>query len=180
MPQEVPIQALPGLTEAVASVVRKAPYVEPRYVNDGDEVWIPWTSPEYPRRGLKCIVACAAGNHARVVNEKSVVPASRVTRIQHRPEGCMSNQYFIVTSDDRGRANIDGPFPEAEVLKRITPASAEVDGEDTYYGVGLQFLKELPDFSKTHDGENPIVIIKGEIIVPKAVQIATKFELPRK
>lgn len=67
---ESPVQALPGLAEAVASYSKEKIYVEPRYLNDGEEVWIPFTTPEHPRRGLKCIVACAAGNHARVVNEK--------------------------------------------------------------------------------------------------------------
>ena len=44
-------------------------FITPRYVHDGDLVWIPWPTPEKPRQGARVRVVCAAGNHARVVNE---------------------------------------------------------------------------------------------------------------
>lgn len=43
-------------------------YAAPRYVNEGDRVLIPWTSPEHPRRSLWVTVEKAAGYHAYVVN----------------------------------------------------------------------------------------------------------------
>lgn len=44
-------------------------YTAPRFVNNGDRVLIPWPAPDKPRQGLWVRVACAAGYHARVVNE---------------------------------------------------------------------------------------------------------------
>lgn len=41
----------------------------PSYVDDGMEVWIRWRRTETGTSLLKCTVACAAGNHVRVVNE---------------------------------------------------------------------------------------------------------------
>jgi hypothetical protein len=40
----------------------------PPYVNDGMKVIAPYNN-KGKRTGLLCVVACAAGNHARVVNE---------------------------------------------------------------------------------------------------------------
>lgn len=44
-------------------------YEPARFANDGDTVLIPWPTPDKPRAGLRCKVACAAGTHVRVVNE---------------------------------------------------------------------------------------------------------------
>ncbi len=51
-------------------------YVEPRWVEEGMSVWLPW-NPETNKPGrsmtgtaLHCTVAVAAGYHARVVNAK--------------------------------------------------------------------------------------------------------------
>ena len=67
MASESVVRALPGVREMVA----KPRYVEPRWCEDGMEVIAPFRLPEDPRvNGVICRVACAAGNHARVVNEK--------------------------------------------------------------------------------------------------------------
>jgi len=42
-------------------------YSEPAWVEDGMTVWLPWNREK--GSALRCKVACAAGNHARVVNE---------------------------------------------------------------------------------------------------------------
>lgn len=52
----------------VPAVIEKRYYSEPAWLNDGDEVWLPWDREK--GSALRCKVACAAGNHARVVNEK--------------------------------------------------------------------------------------------------------------
>jgi hypothetical protein len=44
-------------------------YVPPRYVNDGEYVWIAWPTKDKPRQGARVRVACAAGTSARVVSE---------------------------------------------------------------------------------------------------------------
>jgi hypothetical protein len=51
------------------SLVVNDEWCVPRFVFDGERVVAPYTH-EGKRGGLWCVVACAAGNHARVVNEK--------------------------------------------------------------------------------------------------------------
>lgn len=77
--------------------------------------------------------------------------------------------YFILSTSVDG-SGFDGPLTEGEVLKRITPSK---NGE-TYYG-HQKFLKSVPDLNSSKDG---ILIIKGEIIVPKATEVVTKMTLP--
>lgn len=42
-------------------------FLRPLYVNEGDVVVAPWSKKNV---GIRCVVACAAGQHARVVNVK--------------------------------------------------------------------------------------------------------------
>lgn len=44
---------------------------EPRWLSDGDTVWLPFEVNDETGRIMawRCKVECAAGNHARVVNE---------------------------------------------------------------------------------------------------------------
>lgn len=41
---------------------------EPRWLSDGQDVWLPveYFSETGKMRVIKCVVACAAGNHARI------------------------------------------------------------------------------------------------------------------
>ncbi len=93
----------------------------------------------------------------------------------------MNNGYFIVTSGEDG-TSIDGPFTKEQLLKRITPDPKEEGG--TYYGRSLKFLDTVPSSDKGHwdefdmdDDERPILIIRGDIIVPKPVKVATSYDL---
>ena len=43
-------------------------YIAPTHVFDGERVIAPY--PPKPGVGVRCVVACAAGYYARVVNEK--------------------------------------------------------------------------------------------------------------
>jgi len=84
----------------------------------------------------------------------------------------MDNDYFIVRSGEDG-TSIEGPLTESEVLKRI-------EGRETYYGSNLTFLSEIPENDKGYwdtRHSNPILIIKGEIIVPGAVRVIEKYTL---
>ena len=83
--------------------------------------------------------------------------------------------YFLLHSGEDGISIT--PFKdETELLQRIIP---DEDG-DTYYGGNLVFLDRI----SCNDGyfydcpENSILIIKGEIVVPKAVQTVIRYELP--
>ena len=61
-----------------------------------------------------------------------------------------------------------------ELLKRITPN----EYGETDYGKDLIFLDKIPENDKGcwyGVPENSILIIKGKIIKPKAVKVATKF-----
>lgn len=42
-------------------------FVRPSYVNEGDVVVAPWRERNV---GIRCVVACAAGQHARVMNAR--------------------------------------------------------------------------------------------------------------
>lgn len=82
--------------------------------------------------------------------------------------------YFIVRSGEDG-TNIER-VTEEELLKRITP---DADGY-TWYGEGLTFLPQVPQSDKgcwmTRE-ENPLLVIKGEIIVPRATEVVTKYRV---
>lgn len=78
--------------------------------------------------------------------------------------------YFILRTCDDG-PSFKGPLTEDEVLKRITPNK---DGE-TYYGPNLKFVTSVPDLDSS---EKAILIIRGEIIVPKVAEVVTKMALP--
>lgn len=82
--------------------------------------------------------------------------------------------YFILTSGEDG-TSIE-QVSEAELLKRITP---DKDG-DTYYGGDISFLNRIPPDHKGCWGGVPdgaVLIIKGEIIQPKAKAVAMRYEL---
>jgi hypothetical protein len=83
--------------------------------------------------------------------------------------------YFILTSGEDGTdiSLVD----EAELLKRITP---DKHGE-TYYGSDITFLSGVPrnDKGSWYDvPEGSVLIIRGEIVVPKTKAVAVKYELP--
>lgn len=93
----------------------------------------------------------------------------------------MSEGYFIVTSGEDG-TSIDGPFTKEKLLERITPDETE-EGY-TYYGRFLKFLDTVPSSDKGHwdefnidDEERPILIIRGNIVVPKAVKVAASYDV---
>lgn len=82
--------------------------------------------------------------------------------------------YFILTSGEDG-TRVE-QVAHSELLRRITPNAA---GE-TYYGCKpITFLNRIPDSDKgcwmAPDGS--VLIIKGEIAVPKVIQAATRYEI---
>lgn len=82
--------------------------------------------------------------------------------------------YFILTSGEDG-TTIE-QVTEDELKKRITP---DKDG-DTYYGSKLEFLGKVPKNDKGcwyGVSESAMLIIKGEIVQPKAVAVAVKYDL---
>lgn len=82
--------------------------------------------------------------------------------------------YFLIKSDEDGTEIVQ--LEAEELLKRITPD----ENGDTYYGSGLEFLDKVPNSDKgcwMDMSENAMLIIKGEIIKPKKIQVVSKYEL---
>jgi len=85
----------------------------------------------------------------------------------------MENEtYFVITSGDDGIHIVT--LPKHEIEKRIT---------EQYYGSDALLLDKLPlidngYFSIPGKGDQtPVLIIKGEIVVPKPVEKVTRYEL---
>ena len=89
--------------------------------------------------------------------------------------------YFIITSGEGGIV-IKGPMSAEELLKRITPDEDEEE-EDSI------FLDKVPDFDSGYfsfpgktPGEaqdlNPVLIIKGSIVVPQPKKVVATYALP--
>lgn len=84
--------------------------------------------------------------------------------------------YFILRSGEDG-TRIEA-VTEEQLLKRITP---DKDGH-TDYGSDIKFLGKVPESDRgcwMGVPDAAILIIKGEIVIPKEKTIATKYELPK-
>ncbi len=85
----------------------------------------------------------------------------------------MDKKYFILHSGEDG-VSVEH-VSEKDMLAAITP------NEDgcTDYGEQVNFLTEMPSEFKGNweADQNSILIIKGEIVIPKPIKVVTKFEL---
>jgi len=77
----------------------------------------------------------------------------------------MTETYFVFSQRDKGGCHTD-PMDKDKLQRELGPG-----GE--YHGRPI--LSEMPDWDYVDDG---IVIIKGEIIVPTAVQTVTEYQIP--
>ena len=84
-------------------------------------------------------------------------------------------EYFVLRSDE-DETKIDGPFTKTELLNRITPDDEGV----TWYGETLKFTARIPE----SDGGcwiapegTAIIIIKGRIVIPRAVKQIVKIDV---
>jgi hypothetical protein len=74
--------------------------------------------------------------------------------------------YFIIWSGESG-IDIKGPLTEAEALRWLSPDSV--------------FADEVPPIDDGHfavRGEPPILLLKGRIVIPHKIQVATKLRMP--
>lgn len=74
------------------------------------------------------------------------------------------NDYFIFFHNENASWGVDGPFDEEEVSKRLS---------ENHYG-DLKIQKDPEDITSETTG---ILVIKGEVIIPKPVQTVTKYKL---
>ena len=80
------------------------------------------------------------------------------------------NKYFVLT-------NSDGDIYIQEVDKSVLETRLEQD----YYGSGRHIVGGIAvggNLLNERLGDDEILIIKGEIVVPTAKEVAVKFELP--
>lgn len=76
-------------------------------------------------------------------------------------------KYFILNQNENG-LSVSGPFSKQEVLKSL---------EENYFGNNVKIHSEMPEFVDGFMVENGLVIIEGSVVVPKAKEVVTKFEL---
>jgi hypothetical protein len=73
--------------------------------------------------------------------------------------------YFIIYSTEDTALGIDGPLSKEEVLKRY---------QERYYG-NIPVQDNVPDLGYYSGGG--MMIICGDVVIPKAVNVVTKYEL---
>jgi len=94
----------------------------------------------------------------------------------------MAVGYFIITGDP---IRIEGPMSWRELEKQILPDPKNEGWTPAKDG----FFAKVPEQSEgyfeeydgkriNHDEESRVLIIKGEIVVPKPAAVITKFEEP--
>lgn len=76
----------------------------------------------------------------------------------------MEKNYFIFYHNENASWGVDGPMSEKEVRSRL---------DEKHYGD----LKIESDPEKVDENGIGLVIIKGEIIIPKPVEVVTKYSL---
>lgn len=72
--------------------------------------------------------------------------------------------YFIFFHNENASWGVDGPFTEEEVSKRLS---------EQHYG-DLKIQKDSEEINSDSTG---ILVIKGEIIIPKPVETVTRYKL---
>ena len=80
-------------------------------------------------------------------------------------------QFFIVYGDEDG-GHVDGPFPEVELLRRISP-DMEDEGVN-WYGRN-KFLDYIYNFDTWP--EDAMTIIEGKIILPNIKRVVREYEI---
>ena len=96
--------------------------------------------------------------------------------LSYLSKGRVTEMYFWITS---GECGTTVHMLNAEQLYRSLQATVKEDEgvKDEYQ---TRFLDAIPPNEKGHwtVGGTPVVIIKGEIVVPKATKIVKEYELP--
>ena len=83
--------------------------------------------------------------------------------------------YFLIHSGEDGLSIKS--MKKEELLHLITPD----EHGDTWYGKDLTFLNKIPECENGYFYNVPdkgFVIISGKIVVPKPLNVVTKYELP--
>lgn len=79
------------------------------------------------------------------------------------------NWYFMVTVSDDGDVRMDGPMSSEKLRVELEQLSSDT-------GKSVEFATEAPP-ELTMLG-NKVLVIKGEIVRPQPVQVATSYKIP--
>jgi hypothetical protein len=78
--------------------------------------------------------------------------------------------YFVLTSDEDGIS-----------VNMVSKATLEKCLKQKAFGENVEFLDHVPSIDKgcwdQRDGEHKILIIKGEVVIPKVVGRVTEYEV---
>jgi hypothetical protein len=91
----------------------------------------------------------------------------------------MPAAYYILHNGDRGVC-IEGPLSDAQVAGAITPTPRN-EGKNSYGQRAPRFLKVVPTVHNgcfEERGEDWLVILKAEVVVPQAVDVVTSYKVP--
>lgn len=77
--------------------------------------------------------------------------------------------FFVVKSDEDGTA-ISGPYTRAALLKLL---------DEHFWGENTGFLNHIPEANGGYwrKSDNKLLVICGEIVIPKAVETVRKFSV---
>lgn len=76
----------------------------------------------------------------------------------------MRDNYYIFFHNENASWGVDGPFDAEEVSKRLS---------EHHYG-DLKLMKDPEDINENSTG---ILILKGDVIIPKPVERVTRYQL---
>lgn len=80
--------------------------------------------------------------------------------------------YFVLSPAERGNWHVD-VHDRASLEKWLGEVARDTErGEDPPI-----FLNHVPDLDKLRSEHYPHVVIAGDVIVPKAAQVVTRYEL---
>ena len=79
----------------------------------------------------------------------------------------MKSEVYYVIYQNEDSMGVYGPYSKEQVLKAIN---------EGWYG-NIPVLNELPTFYDGNLEKQGIVIIRGDVVVPQAVEVVTKYEL---
>jgi hypothetical protein len=86
----------------------------------------------------------------------------------------MKDEYFVLFGSDDGEPSLH-QMSKKEILELFNPNR---DGEYEYgHRTALAQLPEDLDLQGNF-GDDSMIIIKGEIVVPKSIKVVTQYELP--
>jgi hypothetical protein len=85
------------------------------------------------------------------------------------------DSYFVFVGGGDCGVSMDGPLTKEQLTRKLDDYMSDE--------IKVTFLSKIPPMDKGNwelgdDGPLPIMVIKGEIVVPKPVEVITEYEIP--